>query len=50
MEDILMKAKERGYSVIINSSDYKWYSLYNETNKLNLQLYKNGEFTLSHTL
>jgi hypothetical protein len=48
-EEMLEKAKERGYSLIAQSSDNTWYSLHHEHRPLNLQLYvESEEFILTH--
>lgn len=48
-EELLEKAKERGYSLVMHSSDKNWYSFMNDRRAINLQLYVNSEeFVLSH--
>jgi hypothetical protein len=48
-DDMLAKAKERGYDLWMHSSDKTWYSLINERNHINLELYvKTGDFVLNH--
>jgi hypothetical protein len=48
-QEMLDKAKERGYEIVAFSSDKSWYSLYNEHRHINLELYVNTEeFILNH--
>jgi hypothetical protein len=47
-ESILKKAEERGYSVLMHSSDHSWYSFMTERHKINLQVHIDEEsFILS---
>jgi hypothetical protein len=49
-EEILEKAKSRGWTTLAHSADKSWYSLMHESGRpINLQLYVNtNEFVLTH--
>lgn len=49
VEEMLEKAKERGYSITMTRGDRKWYSFIHERYPINLGLtLESGEFTLTH--
>lgn len=46
---MIERARERGYSLNMHSSDKSWYSFSHERYPLNLQLFVNtGDFSLTH--
>lgn len=48
-EEMLERAKERGYDLWMQNSSYTWYSFINERLHINLELYaETGEFALNH--
>ncbi len=48
-EQVILVAKERGYSVNMFSGDRSWYSFMHERFPLNLQVYiESKEFEISH--
>jgi hypothetical protein len=50
-QEMLDKAKERGYDLWMSDTDHTWYSFVSDkhTSTINLELYpETGEFVLSH--
>jgi hypothetical protein len=48
-EEMLEKAKERGYDLWMQNSSGDWYSFVNDRWHINLELYtETGEFVLNH--
>lgn len=43
IEEMLAKAEERGYSVVMHSGDKDWYSFMHKFYKFNLQVYVSKE-------
>lgn len=45
--ELIQKAKERGYELVMTDGDENWYSFYSRNHKLNLEVHVGtAEFTL----